>query len=539
MNNSFENKKPTRLFKHLHSIWSISLRGKSDKEAYTQKRSVTSESKRPIAFQGEISSTDRKMVKLADFKQQTLIVSESDSSISICQSPLSPMNLRRENSLSLMSPNRDTEESSNYENSNDESEIESLNTHEKSDKMPYDNMMLNNNESQNTLLCDYNPKMSSKAVRQRSFKRRDLAPTILTQKAKLRRTHSMFTSTNEVEIRNTRIPIYDSRLEISKLPIHYEEHSSDNLPRITVETLLQIMNDDYSKFYQEVYIVDCRFQYEFLGGHIKDAINISKQKQLEEEFIHKRHIRCCDSERPPLIVFHCEFSSYRGPIMASHLRTCDRIINHDNYPKLHFPDVVVLDGGFKTFYEKYPNKCEGHYVCMDSKNHELELSEFKRDSKKLMTRANSTQIFQLKDKIGTCPVSLSDVNNDYNIPLPNKVPTEEHQLTNEQNIDYDEEASYFNFSINVPPKLCLDRYGEGSPNNGSNSSKSSSLSTSSRLLFSDEIGTEFKPKFLEHEESDLDSDGYSFQFGDDDTDDRMSNITGKKRLFPELVNANK
>ncbi|CDO96564.1 unnamed protein product [Kluyveromyces dobzhanskii CBS 2104] len=451
------------------------------------------------------------------------------------------MTLTRENSRSLASPSREDGECSTYCTDINKFENESLNLAELSTKMPVDSPMLNDNDSQNTLLRKHKPIMSSNFVRQGSFKRRDVASTRFTQKAKLRRTHSMFTNTKEVEINDSNIPIYESRLENSRIPIHFQEHNNDNLPRISVETLLHILSDEYKEFYQDVYIIDCRFEYEFSGGHIKNAINISKQKQLETEFIQKRHLRCSHVKKPPLVVFHCEFSSYRGPIMASHLRTCDRIINHDNYPKLHFPDVVVLDGGFKSFFEKYPNNCEGRYICMSSKNHDSELNEFKRDSKKLMTRANSTQIFHLKNKIDSIPVSFKDRIDMYGINDPHTLNSEELKPSSIPDSDFEDDEPYLNldFNINAPPRLSLGRYGEKSPSNRSNSSKSSSMSTSSKLLFSDELATGYKLKCLEHDESDFDSDTYSFQFGDDDVDGRMGNMSSKKRLFPELLHASK
>ena len=46
------------------------------------------------------------------------------------------------------------------------------------------------------------------------------------------------------------------------------------------------------------------------------------------------------------IVFHCEFSSKRGPRLCRHLRHLDRTANIDNYPRLHFPEVGWLVGRY-------------------------------------------------------------------------------------------------------------------------------------------------------------------------------------------------
>lgn len=513
-----DGKKPKNLLKHLHFLWP-----KSGKNTATSHDDITSDSSVNNDLELHTQRPSQQLAQQRPQLQQAslhseILASETDSSVSVCQSPISNLSLTRENSLSVYSPNGSESEQFRY--------------------LSGDSNRNNGNASQNTLLCENITPAAPILMRHGSIKRRDRISKSNDQRTKLRRTHSMFANTNEVKtVTPDIVPTYNSCLEESKIPIHYDDNSNDNLPRVSVETLVKIMDKEYKGFYGSIYIIDCRFEYEFLGGHIKDAVNISKQKQLEEEFIHKRHVRCKDTKKPPLIIFHCEFSSYRGPILASHLRTCDRILNHDNYPKLHFPDVVILDGGFKTFYEKYPNKCEGSYVCMQSKNHEEELSEFKRDSKKVMTRANSTQILLLKNNsLRNCAFQTNYYQNDVrNHPYRRENYT---AYDNENNNDY-EEQNISNFSISIPPKLSLDKYGELSPSHRSSSSKSSSLCSSSKLLFSNEAGTGLKPKFLENDESDFDSDAYSFQFGDDDDDVKLGSVSGKKQLLPDLVNADR
>ena len=64
------------------------------------------------------------------------------------------------------------------------------------------------------------------------------------------------------------------------------------------------------------------------------------------------------------VVFHCEFSSKRGPSMCSRLREMDRKFNE--YPLLFYPEVYLLEGGYKEFYGKFPEACEPNgYVPME------------------------------------------------------------------------------------------------------------------------------------------------------------------------------
>lgn len=55
-------------------------------------------------------------------------------------------------------------------------------------------------------------------------------------------------------------------------------------------------------------IVDCRYPYEFEGGHIRGATNIHTEEGIQELINHP-------VAEPTVLIFHCEFSSERGPKM--------------------------------------------------------------------------------------------------------------------------------------------------------------------------------------------------------------------------------
>ena len=88
-----------------------------------------------------------------------------------------------------------------------------------------------------------------------------------------------------------------------------------------------------------------------------------------------------------VIIFHCEFSSERGPKMLRFLRQQDRSMNKDSYPALHFPEVYILEGGYKAFWEHYNEKnqttlCqpEGYKLMLDE-DHSEDLKFFRKKSK--------------------------------------------------------------------------------------------------------------------------------------------------------------
>lgn len=60
-------------------------------------------------------------------------------------------------------------------------------------------------------------------------------------------------------------------------------------------------------------VIDCRYPYEYDGGHIRTAINCHTQEELREKFAFKENDE--DFGKKKAIVFHCEFSSKRAPEM--------------------------------------------------------------------------------------------------------------------------------------------------------------------------------------------------------------------------------
>lgn len=64
------------------------------------------------------------------------------------------------------------------------------------------------------------------------------------------------------------------------------------------------------------------------------------------------------------------------------LRNLDRTRNNDAYPALHYPEMYLLDGGYKSFYEQYSELCEPNsYKPMLDPAHESDLRHFRAKSK--------------------------------------------------------------------------------------------------------------------------------------------------------------
>ncbi|KAI9183254.1 m-phase inducer phosphatase [Blastocladiella emersonii ATCC 22665] len=136
---------------------------------------------------------------------------------------------------------------------------------------------------------------------------------------------------------------------------------SDSLRRITPATLVDVL-DGRVPGVEQVHVLDCRFPFEYEGGHIRGAANVNRFEDLDALFLSQPR-----AMRSTVLVFHCEFSSKRAPDMAKHLRAQDRILNLERYPTVFYPEIYVLEGGYKQFFEEFPNRCDPMaYLPMDA-----------------------------------------------------------------------------------------------------------------------------------------------------------------------------
>lgn len=148
------------------------------------------------------------------------------------------------------------------------------------------------------------------------------------------------------------------------LPHFFNEGSPDSIPRITRETLLQVLDGHYKDEFDQTMVIDCRFEYEFEGGHINGAVNYNDKDEITSKLFETA------SAGKMLLIFHCEYSAHRAPIMARHVRKQDRTTNIEQYPKLTYPEVYLLDGGYSKFFTEHRNRCFPQaYVEMDAAEH--------------------------------------------------------------------------------------------------------------------------------------------------------------------------
>jgi rhodanese-related sulfurtransferase len=166
--------------------------------------------------------------------------------------------------------------------------------------------------------------------------------------------------------------------------------------------MVQVLDGNHGEYI----VIDCRFPYEYNGGHIKGAVNICQPDPMEKFFVNQQgHPESPISPQSPLaglnervrdmllndsknicIIFHCEFSQHRAPKMYRYLRELDRKVHEDTYPQLYYPNIYVLEGGYRGFYEYLNSQTElchdqrakycapFGYIPMDTKDYQQELN---------------------------------------------------------------------------------------------------------------------------------------------------------------------
>lgn len=157
-----------------------------------------------------------------------------------------------------------------------------------------------------------------------------------------------------------------------------------DLRSISADTMRSLLLGEFDDYVSSFKIIDCRYPYEYEGGHIHGAINLYTQEQIIDELVNKKSKEESNvddnHDRRNILIFHCEFSSERGPKLSRFLRNYDR--TSSPYPTLQYPEIYLLHGGYKEFYQTNSDLCEPHsYRTMLDGNYSNEYKHFRAKSK--------------------------------------------------------------------------------------------------------------------------------------------------------------
>eukprot|EP00019_Armaparvus_languidus_P000703 CAMPEP_0168598624 /NCGR_PEP_ID=MMETSP0420-20121227/11524_1 /TAXON_ID=498008 /ORGANISM="Pessonella sp." /LENGTH=798 /DNA_ID=CAMNT_0008636009 /DNA_START=99 /DNA_END=2495 /DNA_ORIENTATION=- len=151
-------------------------------------------------------------------------------------------------------------------------------------------------------------------------------------------------------------------IDVTDVPLRSSTNSitvdrSKGVATLTVDDVAQLLCGDYTPFHDThipFTIIDCRFPYEYNGGHLRGAVNLYT-KQMIKQFLFDKLPPVNDIHRsePHALIFHCEFSSHRGPMMLKHARSLDRARHGRAYPRLTYPDLYLLSGGYAAMCDRF------------------------------------------------------------------------------------------------------------------------------------------------------------------------------------------
>lgn len=163
-----------------------------------------------------------------------------------------------------------------------------------------------------------------------------------------------------------------------------------NHATISGETLVRLLKGEFNRFLQSWFIVDCRYPYEYEGGHIKEALNIWTKEMCREKFFSaSKPFGPKSSCERKILIFHCEFSSERAPKMYDFVRETDRRLNGQHYPLLDYPEIYVLHAGYREFFKRFSNFCyPQNYIEMYDKKYKEDMKKCRIKSK---TEENQTE----------------------------------------------------------------------------------------------------------------------------------------------------
>ena len=77
--------------------------------------------------------------------------------------------------------------------------------------------------------------------------------------------------------------------------------------------MADLLNGKYENQISKFMVFDARYPYEYHGGHIANAENVYEKESLFDKLFNQSLVSQTTDSKPVVLIFHCEFSSERGP----------------------------------------------------------------------------------------------------------------------------------------------------------------------------------------------------------------------------------
>lgn len=119
-------------------------------------------------------------------------------------------------------------------------------------------------------------------------------------------------------------------------------------PIISCEKLADMIEKPESYEYDSIYILDARYGKEFNKSHIKGARNVINDQQVMQVYNLCKSRNCC-------VICYSDESRRKSYEVYKMLRPCD--FRNGPFVDMTISSLYILDGDYKTFYQKYPQLC--------------------------------------------------------------------------------------------------------------------------------------------------------------------------------------
>lgn len=122
--------------------------------------------------------------------------------------------------------------------------------------------------------------------------------------------------------------------------LNFKKGRFENVKSISCQEVRDLLVEGQ---HHNLVILDCRFEYEFFGGHLQGATRCAEREAVEKVFKKYEH------QRDVKFILHCELSVCRAPRAANYLACLfDRYVGRQ-------PELLVMQGGFSRFWKLFHN----------------------------------------------------------------------------------------------------------------------------------------------------------------------------------------
>eukprot|EP00041_Stephanoeca_diplocostata_P034115 m.1144561 g.1144561 ORF g.1144561 m.1144561 type:complete len:589 (-) comp24463_c0_seq7:333-2099(-) len=161
---------------------------------------------------------------------------------------------------------------------------------------------------------------------------------------------------------------------------------------ISPKVMSEVLKGSYDKVFEKITVIDVRFPFEFHGGHIPGAVNIWEDHNLLETLFSAAALSQGEATARTAVIMHCEFSSHRAPSAVKLVRSIDRKVHWSSYPKLCYPELYLLKGGYEAFFAEFADLCTpNNYVLMLDQRFTSECAVCERQRKRSKLQSSKAQ----------------------------------------------------------------------------------------------------------------------------------------------------